>query len=224
MAVSFQCLRRIRSERSVRNGDFLPTTDDTIIGMAMSEDLAILIAEMDANFSHLESITTGLSPEQFNWRPETGRWSIGECIGHLNIVNAGDLAPLRAAIESGRARGLTGEGQYRYGYLSRKFIASMDVPVKNKFKAPKSYLPPGNAEPETAIAEYARVGAELRKLAVSANGLNLARVKTEMPALPRPLRLFVKMALGARLTLLTTHDRRHLWQAEQVRRHDRFPG
>ncbi len=196
---------------------------DTIIDMAMSEDLAILIVEMDANVSHLESITAGLSREQFNWRPETGRWSIGECVSHLNIVNAGDIAPLRGAIERGRARGLTGEGPYRYGSLSRKFIASMDLPVKKKHKAPKSYVPPADAEPESTIAEYARVAAELRKLAVSANGLDLARVKTEMPALPRPLRPFVKMALGARLTLITTHDRRHLWQAEQVRHHGQFP-
>jgi len=72
--------------------------------MAMSEDLAILIVEMDSNVSHLESIAAGLSREQFNWRPEAGRWSIGECVSHLNIVNSGDIAPVRAAIESGRAR------------------------------------------------------------------------------------------------------------------------
>jgi hypothetical protein len=198
-------------------------TGDTIIAMAMSEDLAILIAEMDANVSHLESITTGLSREQFNWRPEAGRWSIGECVGHLNIVIAGDLAPMRAAIENGRARGLTGVGPFRYGFLSQKLIAGMDVPMKRKFKAPKSYMPPPEADPKGTVAEYARVSAELRKLAVSANGLDLARVKTELPALPRPVRLLLKMALGARLTLITTHDRRHLYQAEQVRNHAQFP-
>jgi hypothetical protein len=194
-----------------------------MVAMAMSEDLAILIVEMDSNASHLESITAGLSREQFNWRPEAGRWSIGECVSHLNIVNAGDIAPIGAAIESGRARGLTGEGPFQYGFLAKKFIAGMYLPVKKKFKAPKTYVPPNDSDPKGAIAEYARVAAELRKLAVSANGLNLARVKTEMPALPAALRPFVKMALGARLTLITTHDRRHLWQAEQVRNHPEFP-
>ena len=191
--------------------------------MAMSEDLGILIAEMDANASHLESIASRLSREQFNWRPESGRWSIGECVSHLNMVNAGDLAPLRAAIERGRARGVTGSGPFAYGFFSKKLIADMDVPMKRKFKAPKVYIPPSDAEPKESIAEYRRVSAELRKLAVSANGLDLARVKTEVLALPAPLRMFLKVALGARLTLLTTHDRRHLWQAEQVRNHERFP-
>jgi hypothetical protein len=194
-----------------------------MIAMAMSEDLAILISEMDANLSHLESIATGLSHEQFNWRPEPGQWSIGQCVTHMNIVNGCDIPPLRTAIESGRARGLTGAGPYRYGSLTRKFIADMDVPVKRKFKAPKSYLPPSDSELGSAVAEYTRLNAELRKLAVSANGLDLVRVKTELLALPRPLRLFVKMALGARLTVIATHDRRHLWQAEQVRSHASFP-
>jgi len=189
----------------------------------MSEDLAILIAEMDANVSHLQSIATGLSREQFNWRTGAGNWSIGECVGHLNIVNAGDLLPLRAAIESGRTRGLTAAGPFAYGFFSKKFIASMDLPVKRRHKAPKIYIPPSNAEPNESVAEYNRVSAELRKLAVSANGLDLARVKTEMPALPAALRRMVKMPLGARLTVITVHDRRHLWQAEQVRNHANFP-
>jgi hypothetical protein len=191
--------------------------------MAINEDLAILIAEFDANVSHLEGVTVGLSREQFNWRPAEGAWSIGECVSHLNIANGGDIAPLRAAIESGRAGGMTGAGPYRYGFLSNKFIGTLGLPVTTKLKAPKVYVPPADSEPAATIAEYRRVSAELRKLASSADGLNLAKVKTAMPALPAVLRPFVRMPLGARLTLITTHDRRHLWQAEQVRNHPRFP-
>jgi hypothetical protein len=191
--------------------------------MPIDEDLAILIQELDANWSHLETITSRLSANQFNWRPQPGQWSIGECVSHLNIVNAGDLAPLQDAIQTGRARGRTGQGPFQYGFLSRKFISDMDPPVKRKFKAPQSYTPPPHADPSQAISEYRRVSSELRRLALSANGLDLARVKTALPALPPPLRWFIRMPLGARLTLLTTHDRRHLWQAEQVRTHPEFP-
>src|SRR5580704_16605831 len=190
--------------------------------MPIDEDLAILIQELDANVSHLETITSRLSVEQFNWRPQPGQWSIGECVSHLNIVNARDLAPLQAAIQSGRARGHTGQGPFQYGFLSRKFISSLDLPIKKRIKAPKSYLPPPHADPSQAVSEYRRVSSELRRLALSANGLDLARVKTAMPALPPPLRWFIRMPLGARLTVLTTHDRRHLWQAEQVRTHPDF--
>ena len=194
-----------------------------MVAMPVSEDLAIVIQELDANVSHLETITAGLSREQFNWRPEPGQWSIGECVNHLNIVNSADLAPLREAIELGRARGRMGEGPFQYGVLSRKFIADMEAPVKRRFKAPKSYLPPPDAEPRSTIDEYRRISMELRRLALSADGLHLRRVKTTLPVLPPALRWLVRMPLGARLALLTTHDRRHLWQAEQVRLNERFP-
>ena len=190
---------------------------------ALGNDLAVLITEIEANVSHAESLGAGLSREQFNWRPEAGRWSIGECLAHLNTVNGGDLAALREAIEAGIARRETGEGPFTYGLLSRKFVASMELPVKRKFKAPKYYQPPPESDTAETLAEYRRIAAEIRRLAQSAAGLNLARVKTRLPALPALLRAMLRMPLGARLELITTHDRRHLWQAEQVRNHPDFP-
>ena len=187
--------------------------------MAVSEDIALLIIEMEANVSHVESLTHGLSDAQFNWKPEPGRWSMAECITHLNIVNGGDLAPLESAIVAGRASNRTGEGPFTYGFLARKFVATMEPTSKRKIKAPKSYVPPSHAGKDETVKEYRRIAAELRRLAKSADGLHLARIKTSMPALPAVLRPFLKMPLGARLHVITAHDRRHLSQAEQVRDH-----
>lgn len=145
--------------------------------MLIGEDLAILVQELDANVSHLETITHQLSPEQFNWRPASGEWSIGQCIGHLNIINAADVAP----IEDGRARGISGEGPFTYGSLSRKFISMSDLPVKKRQKTIKAFYPPVTHDRAKTIAEYRRVSAELRRLALSANEFDLARVKTVMP-------------------------------------------
>jgi hypothetical protein len=191
--------------------------------MALDPDLAILVTEIEANLSHLETIVHGLTDAQFNWRPEPGRWSIAECVAHLNIVDGGDLAPIQAAIEEAHARKISGSGPFTYGYFSKKFVASMEPPVTRKFKAPKAYVPPPDAPLDKTVAEFRRIGAELRRLTVNANGLHLGRVKCPLPALPPLLRPFVKMPLGARLALLTAHDRRHLWQAEQVRNHPDFP-
>ncbi|MDP8991389.1 MAG: hypothetical protein M3N41_15070, partial [Acidobacteriota bacterium] len=146
-----------------------------------------------------------------------------QCLSHLNVVDGQDLAPLRAAIADGKARHLTGGGPFTYGFLSRKFVSSMEPPVQRKFKAPKNYIPAGESDPQATLAEFRRISRDLRVLAQSAIGLHLARVKTSMPALPAGLRAFVKMPLGARFELITAHDRRHLWQAEAVRNHPEFP-
>jgi hypothetical protein len=191
--------------------------------MALDAELGMLVTEIDANLSHADTITHGLTDAQFNWRPEAGRWSIAECVSHLIIVDGGDIAPLRAAIEKGRAQNRTGEGPYEYGLLARKFVSSQDLPVKKKFKAPKYYLPPPASELEKTMAEYRRVAGEIRALTISANGLHLGKVKAQFPQLPGVLRALIKMPLGARLALMVAHDRRHLWQAEQVRQHAGFP-
>jgi DinB superfamily len=189
----------------------------------VNNDLAVLITEIDANVSHAESLAARLSHQQFNWRADPTSWSIGQCLSHLNVANSQDLAPLRAAIAAGKSRQLTADGPFTYGFLSRKFIASAEPPAKHKFKAPKNYLPPEESDPQTTLAEFRRISQDLRSLAQRAAGLNLARVKTQLPALPPLLRAFVKMPLGARLELITAHDRRHLWQAEAVRNHPGFP-
>jgi DinB superfamily len=191
--------------------------------MALDPDIAMLITEIDANLSHAESITHGLTGEQFQWRPAPGRWSIGECFAHMNITNGVALPAIETGISKGRAQGKTGQGPFQYGFVTRKFIASQEPPVKKKFKAPKVFAPPAEVDLDTTLAEYRRVAGELKRLTRDADGLHLARVKVTMPALPAVLRAIVRVPLGGQLTLTTTHDRRHLWQAEQVRNDPGFP-
>jgi DinB family protein len=189
--------------------------------MPLDPDIAMLVTEIDANLSHAESITQGLNREQFQWRREAGRWSIGECFAHINVTNSFALGAIETGIAKGR--GKKGEGPFQYGFMVRKFIASQEPPVKKKFKAPKALLPPADIDPGATLAEYRRIASELKRLTRDANGLHLARVKIEMPALPAVLRAFVKMPLGGQFLLTTTHDRRHLWQAEQIRNDPAFP-
>ena len=68
--------------------------------------------------------------------------------------------------------------------------------------------------------DYLRMAARLAELIQNADGLDLARAKTPFGDLKW---VKIKMPLGARLAHLITHDRRHLWQAEQVRNGPNFP-
>lgn len=190
--------------------------------MPIQAELATLIIAVEANLSHLETIAHGLSQAQFNWRPGPGRWSIGECIAHLNFQQI-NLPSIEAAITRGRARNITGQGPFTYGLLLRKWVASQDLPVTRKFKAAKRFLPPSEVDLGNALADYRRIQAELRRLMQKADGIHLGKVKVVLTALPSAVRWLFKMPLGALFALGTTHDRRHLWQAEQVRSDPAFP-
>src|SRR5207302_11312514 len=122
--------------------------------------------------------------------------------GHLNLINGADVPQLQSAIDAALAKGVKGEGPFQYGLLSRKFVASMEPPVKRKLNAPKQYLPPSDATLEETMAEYRRISANLRALIKNSDGLHLGKVKTKLSGIP-----ILRMALGARFNLLTTHDR-----------------
>jgi len=97
-------------------------------------------------------------------------------------------------------------------------VKSMEPPPKRKFKAGKIFTPSPDVDAAKALADYLRMTARLTELIQKADGLDLARAQTPFG----PLK-WVKIPLGARLAHLTTHDRRHLWQAEQVPNDPNFP-
>jgi len=139
------------------------------------------LSELDANLRRADAVAAGLSRAEFNWRPAPGSWSVAQCVSHLNVVNGQDLAGIQRAVSSARERGITGGPPFRYGWASRKFVAVMEPPVRNRVRAPKRYVPPPEADPEATLAEYRRIGGELRRLIASADGLDWRRVKTSLP-------------------------------------------
>jgi DinB superfamily len=182
------------------------------------EELRDYCDQIDNIKEDAEELSAPLNNGQFNWRSAAGRWSISECLAHLNVVDGQDIPSIEAAIERARNAGLLGNGPFRYGWLSRKFVQMNEPPVKLKIKAPKLYVPPPDQPKEKVIVEFVAIHDRLKELIRSANGLDLARIKV-----PTPLGKLVTFSLGQRFALITAHDRRHLWQAWQARKHPGFP-
>jgi len=177
-----------------------------------------LLEENSANLRKAESLAAGLSTAQMNWRPQPGKWSIGQNLDHLNVIYRQQLDPIANSISAARAKGITGTGPFRYGWLSTWFVKSMEPPPKRKFKAPKFYAPTPGVDPSKVLDDYRSNTARLSELMKKAEGLDLSRAKTPL-VMPK----WAKMPLGAMLWLTTTHDRRHLWQIEQIRNDPNFP-
>ena len=191
--------------------------------MTGTGELSLRMAELESNLVRARDVVQGLNRDQFNWHPAPRAWSIAQALTHLNRTNRLDLDPVREAVRQGRASDRTAPGPFRYGWIWLKFLSSMEPPVKKKMKAPALYVPPPEAEIDPTLEEYRRIIREVMLLVREAEGLDLAAVRTRMPALPAMAQKLIRMPLGARFALLAAHDRRHLWQAEQVRRHSDFP-
>src|SRR5437762_872136 len=125
-----------------------------------------------------------------------------------------DAASGTTVVAMARNAGRTATGPFRYGWFSRWMIASMEPPPKRRMRTFKIFVPsPPGAQPlTTLLPEFLKVRDQLAERVRQADGLDLGRNRVVSPV-TRLLRL----PLGAEFAFLLAHDRRHLWQARQVR-------
>lgn len=174
--------------------------------------------QFEAIGQQAKTLTLGLSEAQFNWRPNTEAWSIEECLAHLIIVGHTEVRLLEKAIQDGRARGLTGSGPFRYGWIERTILRQTEPPVRRRFSSPRRFRPV-HGQPVTAVLPtFVHLQSQFAQLARQADGLDLARVKVATP-----MTRLMKFSLGATLAQTAAHERRHLDQARRVRENPGFP-
>lgn len=185
----------------------------------LSEELARYRDEFRANRAKADQLGP-LSAAQFNWRPGQGRWSVAECLVHLNISATVFSKQITQAVASGRARGLVGQGPFDSGMISRWFLRMMEPPIKKRYKAPARFLPSTDTSYQvgSVLDDFRAAGARWDECLESANGLDLARVKVPSPVVP-----LIRFRLGGLFAGQAAHERRHLWQAEQVTLAPGFP-
>jgi hypothetical protein len=164
------------------------------------------------------AIVANLNDEQFTWRPAPDRWSIGECFEHLNLTAAAYIPAIDGAIEDARARNLRSDGPFVYPLVERLFVASNEPPPRRRFKAFKAYRPPSRLSPDTVMNAFSAWQDRLAERVKRADGLDLRRARRRSPILP-----IMKWSLGTMFALVLAHERRHIWQARQVRNEQRFP-
>ncbi|MBI4902794.1 MAG: Smr/MutS family protein [Acidobacteria bacterium] len=175
--------------------------------------------EYDAALADAEDLVKGLTHDQFNWRPGAGKWSIGECLDHLATSDRMFVARLSAAIEEARKQKRFAEGPFRYSRLQSWFLRSIEPPPRFRVKAPGGFAPKaGVYEPGITMDEFRKGNRELCRLALDAKGLDLVTVKVASPAAS-----FWKWSIGIVIPLCVGHERRHLYQARQVKQSAGFP-
>lgn len=174
-----------------------------------------MLNQLDAIKRDGEAIASRLSDAEFNWHPSPGRWSIADCLQHLNVGVTKALPAFDQAIARGRANAQTGSGPFKYGWFARWMAGSMEPPPKFRMKAPTMLRVPTTATYRAAelLPEFFRVRDQLGDRVRQAEGLDLAGVKTISP-----VNRLLRLPLGAYFQFILGHDRRHLWQAREVRK------
>ena len=198
-----------------------PISGSSCIAPTYAADLDVLPPLIAAVRADVKSLTTGLSDVQFNWKPTPARWSIAQCIKHLMLTGTGGANGQQTAIARLRERGQLSDGPYAYrgipAMMGNMLMGSIEPPVQRKFKTAKRVIPADHHDLGALVPEFLALQDRFERLIKDAKGVDLGRA-----SVPLGVPLF-SMRLGQNLAFEIAHERRHLWQARQVRLEPGFP-
>jgi len=195
------------------DGGPIPARDFTALGLA---ELADLLVDLQRGFDE----TAGdLDPFQLNWKAAPERWSVGECLDHLNSADRQLLPRLTAAVARGHAERLRAPGPFRYGAIGRWFVRTVSPAGTRKVKAPRLYRPAASRlDPADVRVARADLQMRLRAVLARAAGLDLAQLRVASP-----LSFLLRFPLGIWFASTVAHQARHLGQMRRVLSSPGFP-
>lgn len=180
-------------------------------------------AQFEATKREAAALVAGLSESQLNWHPEPGRWSVGQCLMHLARGTDEVLPAIDRAIARAREQGWAPPtGPVRYGWFARMMVRSMEPPPRWRMKTQRMFFPPEDRERLRAEDVLRTLEASRDRIlgrARAANGIDHRRA-----IVVSPVSRLIRVPLGGYLAFLAAHERRHLYQAHQVKAAPGFGG
>jgi uncharacterized damage-inducible protein DinB len=147
-------------------------------------------------------------------QPAPEKWSVAQCLDHLNAYSRFYVPAMEKAIQSA----LTGSlppapaATFKSGWLGNYFTKMME-PKPNgqqgmKMQAPKAYRPMVDLDAAKVVSEFIEWQQKTKTLLDQAKHVNLQRLK-----IPTTLGNWLKFSLGDTFRFVIAHERRHMAQA-----------
>jgi len=173
--------------------------------------LQSIAAEFRAATDRMHKLVATVPEQLWARRANAERWSVAECVSHLNLTSAAYLPLLDDALARAGAIPATAPRRYRRDPVGWLLWRTMGPPVRFKTKTSAPFLPSTVRSVSGLIQEFERLQQEQLRRVEQSDGLPLDRVRVVSPFDAR-----VKYNLYSCLSILPRHEHRHLWQAEQV--------
>jgi hypothetical protein len=177
---------------------------DSSIGL----QLIALLEQVQSVTNRAQRLVLGWSEEQLSTRPQPASWSTTECLEHLALTTHVFL-PSIAEIMAKTPR-LTKVRTLRCDALAKVLIRMLEPPYRLRYKA-LPHIAPRRNDFSSAWKAFLESQEELAEIIRSAVGLAIDTVKIQSPVCSH----FNYSIYGA-LEILSAHQRRHLWQMEQI--------
>ena len=168
------------------------------------------VAHIEADLNRL---LFTLTEAQFHAPPRTGGWSVAYCIEHLVLAGQAFLSRWNIALKEASPSGFRDHDHFRYSAWHRWILRLAEPPYRLKTKATQPFLPYSRRPMEEAVRRFLSIHQEFIRTMESSRTVDVKHIKVQSP-----FASWIWYPLGFSFDLALAHERRHIWQAWQVRR------
>ena len=176
--------------------------------MTTNQLLSTLQSNIHALVETVETEFVPLPDKVLNTKEAPGRWSILECLEHLNRYSRYYNTALAKAIARAKTQDQSRDEHARSTWLGRKFIAMVHPSNAKKLKTFKSMNPAQSVLDRSVMAEWIHHQEQRLQLLNEARSINLNQSDV-------PIEFFkwLRLNVGDTFQLLVAHEQRHMLQA-----------
>lgn len=184
----------------------------------MHPDLERLAAELTEAQARMHRLAESVDDATWTTRPPGNGWSMDECVAHLTLTNQRYLPILEAAIDQAPTWNDDSQGRPAVPDRFRRDLAGwllsrmMEPPVRLRMPTAQPFVPQGPASRSATVAAFDATQAAILDRLRDMDGLNIMAIRIRSP-----FNQSLRYSTWSALCILAAHERRHIWQAEQVR-------
>ena len=150
-----------------------------------------------------------LTDKEINYKETIDKWSILECMEHLNIYGDFYNSEIKKCIKQTHT---TSAKIFKSGVIGNYFVNLISPKEKlNKMKTLKVNNPLGSSLDKSCIDKFINQQKEYLELIEKSKHINLTKTKTAIS-----ISKLIKLRLGDTFRFITAHNERHLIQAENI--------
>lgn len=172
-----------------------------------------LVSQYDAMKVAVRTVADDLTEEQFNQRPEKNRWSVGECIEHLNTSYAAYNPIIKNIISCSINDSVNNPDDYKIRLHFKIFCKWLEPPYKMKIKTFDIFTPDERLNKEETTNQFITNTDEFINFIKQSEKVDLKKTIITSPVTDK-----LKFRLGELFPFMAAHIRRHIWQAESVKK------
>lgn len=186
--------------------------------LALAREIDDFRKQFEQISADADALVTPLGEEQFVWKPGPNRWSIAECLEHMNATARAYLPAIDEGIADAIRYGAYAEGPFQYSLVGRIFSRMMEPPARFRMRAAPDKQPGPERPKRETLAGFRAYQVQYVDRLRQANGIDLSR-----SCVRSPFASWIRIPLGSAFASMAAHERRHLWQARKITEMAGFP-